>query len=143
MQKFSFCHYPTGAWIITGGTHAGVMKHVGEAVKDFGLATSSQNPVVVIGIAPWGCIQNRELLIEEEVRINIILFIYKNIETFVIFNSLQGNFSCYQGSHRLENYLNLEGYLEKSLKNKSTLKSTGKSLKSLEMSLNSTIFCRT
>ena len=47
------------------------MKHVGEAVKDFGLATSSQNPVVVIGIAPWGCIQNRELLIEEEVRITI------------------------------------------------------------------------
>ena len=48
-----------------------MMKHVGEAVKDFGLATSSQNPVVVIGIAPWGCIQNRELLIEEEVCITI------------------------------------------------------------------------
>ena len=48
-----------------------------------------------------------------------------------------------QGSHRLEKYLNLEGFLEKSLKIKSTLKSTGKSLKSLEKSLNSTIFCRT
>ena len=57
----------TGAWIITGGTHAGVMKHVGEAVKDFGLATSSQNPVVAIGIAPWGCVQNRELLIDDDV----------------------------------------------------------------------------
>ena len=45
-----------------------------------------------------------------------------------------------QGSHRLEKYLNLEGFLEKSLKIKSTLKSTGKSLKSLEKSLNSTIF---
>ena len=31
-----------------------------------------------------------------------------------------------QGSHRLENYLNLEGFLEKSLKIKSALKSTGK-----------------
>ena len=48
-----------------------------------------------------------------------------------------------QGSHRLEKYLNLEGFLEKSLKIKSALKSTGKSLKSLEKSLNFKIFCRT
>ena len=34
-----------------------------------------------------------------------------------------------QGSHRLEKYLNLVGLLEKSLKIKSALKSTGKSLK--------------
>ena len=47
------------------------------------------------------------------------------------------------GSHRLEKYLNLEGFLEKSLKIKSALKSTGKSLKGLENSLNSSIFCRT
>ena len=47
-----------------------------------------------------------------------------------------------QGSHRLEKYLNLEGFLEKSLKIKAALKSTGKSLKSLEKSLNSTIFVR-
>ena len=33
-----------------------------------------------------------------------------------------------QGSHRLEKYLNLEGFHEKSLKIKSALKSTGKSL---------------
>ena len=32
----------------------------------------------------------------------------------------------------LEKYLNLEGFLEKSLKNKPALKSTGKSLKVLE-----------
>ena len=42
----------------------------------------------------------------------------------------------------LEKYLNLKGYLEKSLKIKCILKSTGKSLKSLEKSLNS-IFCMT
>ena len=48
-----------------------------------------------------------------------------------------------QGLYRLEKYLNLEGFLEKSLKIKSALKSTGKSLKSHEKSLNSTIFCRT
>ena len=48
-----------------------------------------------------------------------------------------------QGSHRLEKYLNIEGFLEKYLKLKSALKSTGKSLKGLEKSLNSTILCRT
>ena len=37
-----------------------------------------------------------------------------------------------QGSHRLEKYFNLEGFLEKSLKIKSALKSTGKSLKVLK-----------
>ena len=42
----------------------------------------------------------------------------------------------------LEKYLNLEGFLEKILKDKSVLKSTGKSLKSLEKTLISTIFCR-
>ena len=36
----------------------------------------------------------------------------------------------FKGSHRLEKYLNLEGFLEKPLKIKSALKSTGKSLKS-------------
>ena len=53
--------------------------------------------------------------------------------------------SCWQiqGVHRLEKYLNLEGFLEKSLKIKSALKRTGKSPKSLDKSLNSTIFCRT
>ena len=48
-----------------------------------------------------------------------------------------------QDSHRLEKYLNLEGYLEKSLNIKYALKTTGKSLKCLEKSLNSSIFCRT
>ena len=47
-------------------------------------------------------------------------------------------FNLVQGSHRLE-FLNLEAFLEKSLKIKSALKSTGKSLKSLEKYLNSTI----
>ena len=42
-----------------------------------------------------------------------------------------------------EKYLNLEGFLEKSLKIKSALKSTGKAVKSFEKSFNSTIFCRT
>ena len=46
-----------------------------------------------------------------------------------------------QGSHRLEKYLNIQDCLEKSLKIKFALKSTGKTLKDLEKSLNFTI-CR-
>ncbi|KAL4228805.1 Transient receptor putative cation channel subfamily M member 2 [Mactra antiquata] len=55
----------TGAWIVTGGTHAGVMKHVGEAVKDYGIASTSKNPIIAIGIAPWGCIQNKDSLVND------------------------------------------------------------------------------
>ena len=53
------------------------------------------------------------------------------------------NLHYHQGSHRLEKYLSLEAFLEKFLKIKAALKSSGKSLKSLEKSWNSTIFCRT
>ena len=49
----------------------------------------------------------------------------------------------HQGSHRLEKYLNIEGFLEKYLKIKSASKNTGKSLKGLEKFLKSTILCRT
>ena len=45
----------------------------------------------------------------------------------------------YPGFALFEKYLNSEGFLEKSLKIKSALKSTGKSLKNLQKSLNSTI----
>lgn len=58
---------PLGAWIITGGTNAGVMKHVGEAVRDYGLVSASTNPIIVIGVATWGCIQNKEDLTDSEV----------------------------------------------------------------------------
>ena len=48
-----------------------------------------------------------------------------------------------QGLHRLEKYLNLEGFLERTLKFTYALKSTGKSIKGLDKSLNSSIFFRT
>eukprot|EP00057_Strongylocentrotus_purpuratus_P010202 XP_011664676.1 PREDICTED: transient receptor potential cation channel subfamily M member 2 isoform X5 [Strongylocentrotus purpuratus] len=54
----------TSAWIITGGTHAGVMKYVGDAVRDHNLANGRSN-VVAIGIASWGVITNREKLIDD------------------------------------------------------------------------------
>ena len=47
-----------------------------------------------------------------------------------------------QGSHRLEKYLIIEGFLEKYLKTKYALKSNGESLQGIEKSLNFTTFCR-
>ena len=46
---------------------------------------------------------------------------------------------CPQGSHRLVKYLNLEGFLEKSLTIKYAMKSIGKLHKGLEKSLNSSV----
>jgi len=52
---------------VTGGTHAGVMKYVGEAVRNHIIAHGSSKPIATIGIASWGCISNRELLVRNEV----------------------------------------------------------------------------
>lgn len=57
-----------GAWIVSGGTNAGVMKHVGQAVRDYALSNSMQGQIVAIGVATWGVIHNREALIKQEVR---------------------------------------------------------------------------
>ena len=73
-------------------------------------------------------------------------FAHANTKAQASLSSLISSFAIAyleQGSHRFEKYLNLEGFLEKSLKIKSAMKSTGKSLKSLEKSLNSTMFCMT
>ncbi|XP_072860517.2 transient receptor potential cation channel subfamily M member 4 [Pogona vitticeps] len=54
----------TGAWIMTSGLHAGVGRHVGEAVRDH--TTASTNPsthVVAMGIAPWGIVEQRRCLV--------------------------------------------------------------------------------
>ena len=61
----------TGAWIVTGGSNAGVMKHVGEAVRDFGL--TAEGRVMTIGIASWGSVQNKEHLIAPDVRMICLL----------------------------------------------------------------------
>lgn len=53
----------TSAWIITGGTNTGVMKHVGEAVKEQEMTFGSEDKVNVIGIATWGIVDRKDSLI--------------------------------------------------------------------------------
>ncbi|XP_065060312.1 transient receptor potential cation channel subfamily M member 6-like isoform X1 [Rhopilema esculentum] len=57
----------SGAWVITGGTNTGVMKHVGEALQiasntQYGTQGDSNRRVYCIGIATWGIVENRNLL---------------------------------------------------------------------------------
>ncbi|XP_029463788.1 transient receptor potential cation channel subfamily M member 8 [Rhinatrema bivittatum] len=52
-----------GAWILTGGTHYGLMKYIGEVVRDNTISRSSEEKIVAIGIAAWGMISNRGSLI--------------------------------------------------------------------------------
>ncbi|KAJ8417010.1 hypothetical protein AAFF_G00282370 [Aldrovandia affinis] len=54
----------TGAWILTNGLHFGITKHLGQAVRDHSLAsTSPKIRVVAIGITPWAMVHNRDLLL--------------------------------------------------------------------------------
>ncbi|XP_048256759.1 transient receptor potential cation channel subfamily M member 2-like isoform X1 [Haliotis rufescens] len=62
LLKEGLCHAAasTGAWMITGGTSAGVMEFVGEAVQDYTAAIGNpeHNKVVALGIATWGVVAN-------------------------------------------------------------------------------------
>lgn len=55
------------AWITSSGTNAGVMKYVGEAVRDLVMGQALQARVVALGIAPWGCVQNKQILVQKGV----------------------------------------------------------------------------
>ncbi|KAG7473400.1 hypothetical protein MATL_G00095360 [Megalops atlanticus] len=55
----------TGAWIFTGGVSTGVVRHVGDALKDH--SSKSRGKVCAIGIAPWGIVENKEDLIGKDV----------------------------------------------------------------------------
>ena len=79
------------------------------------------------------------LYLEHSVLVVAFISLKFKINNHYLQNKMLG---VYRGSHRLEKYLNLEGFLEKSLKIKYALKRTGTSFKGLEKSLNSSIFCR-
>ncbi|XP_021537037.1 transient receptor potential cation channel subfamily M member 4 isoform X1 [Neomonachus schauinslandi] len=52
----------TGAWIVTGGLHRGIGRHVGVAVRDHQTASTGGTKVVAMGMAPWGVVRNRDTL---------------------------------------------------------------------------------
>lgn len=52
--------------------HAGVMKHVGEAVQEYTIAHGLKTKVFCIAISPWGCVNNKEYLVDPRVGENMI-----------------------------------------------------------------------
>ncbi|XP_030770533.1 transient receptor potential cation channel subfamily M member 2 isoform X2 [Rhinopithecus roxellana] len=81
----------TGAWIITGGSHAGVMKQVGEAVRDFSLSSSyKEGEVITIGVATWGTVHRREGLIHPTGSFPA---------EYILDEDGQGNLTCLDSNH--------------------------------------------
>ena len=71
----------TGAWIITGGTNTGVMRHVGDAVKGHTVMSrgaqalkDEESQLHLIGIATWGIVDHRRDLIDSKVSVKNPLF---------------------------------------------------------------------
>ncbi|XP_027006707.2 transient receptor potential cation channel subfamily M member 2 [Tachysurus fulvidraco] len=81
----------TGAWILSGGTHAGVMKHVGRAVRDHNLSSNAVGgQIVAIGVATWGVIHNRQDLVHPNGRFPAYYFLDEHG---------QGRLSCLDANH--------------------------------------------
>ena len=64
----------TNPLIVTGGTSTGCMKLVGEAFKNNVASMDLVNKMILLGIANWGSVTNREKLVHTEVCI-----IFRNI----------------------------------------------------------------
>lgn len=59
--------------------NSGVMKYVGEAMRDYWLTAASTVPAVALGIANWGSVKNREDLQDDFVRfLNHLSAFYEN-----------------------------------------------------------------
>lgn len=68
MGWFPFCSYSNIFNVLfKGGTNTGVMKHVGEAVREHEMTLGSEDKVNVIGIATWGIVDRKESLIASRV----------------------------------------------------------------------------
>ncbi|KAK3543297.1 hypothetical protein QTP70_014040 [Hemibagrus guttatus] len=81
----------TGAWILTGGTHTGVMKHVGRAVRDYNLSSNAVGgQIVAIGVATWGVIHNQKALVHRDGRFPAYYYLDE---------SGQGPLSCLDVNH--------------------------------------------
>ncbi|XP_048577809.1 transient receptor potential cation channel subfamily M member 7 isoform X2 [Nematostella vectensis] len=82
----------TGAWILTGGTNTGVMKHVGEAVRGQMLTSHlnkyQQNQLYLIGIATWGIVDHKETLQEK-----------KDTVTYHMTSSMTSAGACLDNNH--------------------------------------------
>lgn len=67
--------YRNGAAVMFSmGSFLGVIRHVGDALKDH--ASKSRGRICIIGIAPWGIVENQEDLIGKDVGILCFILLY-------------------------------------------------------------------
>ncbi|XP_048583807.1 transient receptor potential cation channel subfamily M member 7 isoform X3 [Nematostella vectensis] len=84
----------TGAWVITGGTNTGVMRHVGEAVKGHTVMSRGEqlkntaHQVHLIGIASWGIVDHKEMLVNP-----------KEVVPYQMTSSMQSRGACLDNNH--------------------------------------------
>uniref|UniRef100_A0A0N5C8B8 LSDAT_euk domain-containing protein n=1 Tax=Strongyloides papillosus TaxID=174720 RepID=A0A0N5C8B8_STREA len=57
----------TGAWIITSGIDSGVVRHVAKALDDAGISARMRSKIILLGIAPYGLLSNREKFIGKNI----------------------------------------------------------------------------
>ncbi|XP_043920309.1 transient receptor potential cation channel subfamily M member 3 isoform X3 [Protopterus annectens] len=79
----------TGAWIFTGGVNTGVIRHVGDSLKDH--ASKSRGRICTIGIAPWGIVENQEDLIGKDV-VRPYQTMSNPLSKLTVLNSLHSHF---------------------------------------------------
>ena len=68
---------------MTGGTKVGVMQLVGEAVREYNLEYTPKNPIILLGIAPWGIVANRDSLLDTDVRL-LGIFDFMDAVTLIV-----------------------------------------------------------
>ncbi|KAG7481206.1 hypothetical protein MATL_G00064400 [Megalops atlanticus] len=79
----------TGAWIFTGGVNTGVIRHVGDALKDH--ASKSRGKICTIGIAPLGIVENQEDLVGKDV-VRPYQTMSNPLSKLTVLNSLHSHF---------------------------------------------------
>jgi transient receptor potential cation channel subfamily M protein 2 len=52
----------TEAWLVTGGTEEGIMKHMGESASEMEYTLDPNRKLILLGIANWSTIRNNHLL---------------------------------------------------------------------------------
>jgi len=73
--------YSTNAWITTGGSYAGVMKYIGDAVHKNINSLNAEKRLVLLGIANWTTVAKRESLILSENRQQPVEYSLKDFES--------------------------------------------------------------
>ena len=70
-HHYSLCPC-VGAWIVSGGLHKGIGRHVGAAVRDHQTASTGGSKVVAMGVVPWGVVRNRDTLTNPKVGFRVL-----------------------------------------------------------------------